>query len=169
MNLMALARAYDLATPPANDRAELRQQSRLFLIQTEPLIPIVEAFIPNKMKKQPKAQFVFDALMSVALDIGADSFLSSPLPVLLCDDAPKREVLSALESLPVHHGTLRPELAEQLYRYNLVKKGAPIPSRRHYEARLYSGISHFAVGPVLTPEGKKAFGTSVIHPFFLFR
>lgn len=169
MNLMAMVRAYDPATPYAQNRKELRQQIHQFLSQIEPLLPVVESLTVNLGKKHPKKQFKFDALLSIAFDMGIDSFMKSPLPELISVEAPKKDIMAAIESTPKQSSILRPELVEQLYQYRLVKEGFPIPSRRHYEALLFDGVIHFAIGPTQTPDGTKAFGPLVLHPFFLFR
>lgn len=169
MNLMALARAYDLTTPPAADRAQLRQQQQDFLTQIEPLIPIVEPFVGSKSKRGRDEQNAFDALLSVVLDIGIDAFIASPLLPMLANGTSKREVLSAIKATPVRHGQLRPELETRLRQYRIVNPHDSIPSRRHFEARLYKGFIHFAIAPFLGPDKKKCFGPTVLHPLFLFR
>lgn len=169
MNLMALARAYDLTTPPAADRKQLLQQQEQFLSLVKPLIPFVEPLVGRKSKRGHDGQFPFDTLLSVTLDLGIDAFLASPLFSVLGDGVSKSEVLSAFYATPVNHGQLRPELEDQLRQYRIVKLHDDIPSRRHFEARLYTGICHFAIAPFLGPDKKKCLGPVVLHPLFLFK
>ena len=168
MNLMAIVQAYDPTSPAAQSRDEFRQQALLLFQKAEPLIPLVQPLI-GKQTRQYDPQSAFDALLSIALDMGSDSFLMSEVPSLIRDKASKKRLTDAICSLPVTDNSLRPELTEQLYRYRIIKPGEAIPSRRHFEARLYFGIPYFTITPVRRNARVQSFTPQVLHPFFLFR
>lgn len=171
----ALVMAYDPFTPLAESAEELEWQSMLLAQESEPLLEVVR---PAFASTRPDAasQCRFDALMSVAMDVGVEMLQSFPLLDLVAQGAPKSQVQRALMAMPECFGTLRPFLADELRSY-----GLPQHSRRYYEAQLYAGHVTFVVGrrlPPGEPTGTRVvterrdsyfrFGPSVLHPFLQF-
>ena len=169
MNFAALVMAYKSTTPPANSVEEYRQQIRQLFDEAAPLLQAVDVWVCSCRRQLDKPQYAFDALLSIALDIGIDGIADSPLPGLLRTTTSKRSLANAILALPVRLGSLRPELETQLRHYGIVKKGGPVPSRRHFESRLFDGISFFSIGRTLAPDGNIVYAPMVLHPIFLMR
>lgn len=171
----ALVMAYDPFAPLAESLEELQNQSLLLAMDAEPLLAPLRAALAQTQPENA-AQCRFDALMSVAMDVGAEMLQSYPLLELVAQGAPKGTVQRALMEIPECFGTLRPFLADELRAY-----GLPQHSRRYYEAQLYGGHVTFVVGRrlppgeamgtrVVTERGDSffRFGPSVMHPFLQY-
>ncbi len=122
MNFAALVMAYKSTTPPANSVEEYRQQIRQLFDEAAPLLQAVDVWVCSCRRQLDKPQYAFDALLSIALDIGIDGIADSPLPGLLRTTTSKRSLANAILALPVRLGSLRPELETQLRHYGIVKK-----------------------------------------------
>ena len=163
-NLLALVRAYDLFTPDVKSEEEFRMQSVLFLTDLEPYIKPVRCLFEGYDRKCKHLQNRFDALLSVAFDVGLDVLQSTSLPDLVMRDAPKQQVITAINSIPTFSGTMRQDIVLQMQRY-----GYPSLSRRQAEAELYCGRIYFSIGRSPDPvTGDIAYRPHVLHPFLRF-
>ena len=164
-NLLAIVRAYDLMTPPAKTNEEFRLQSQLFLNDIMPYIKAINPLFQNGKRNPQQEQCQFDALLSVAFDIGLDLFFDSPLAAITPTTASKKKLREAFLSTPAFDDRLRPELMCQMKLYKM-----PPLSRRGIEFRLFIGAPTFTICRRLDPSGSKAivYAPSVMHPLLQF-
>lgn len=164
LNFLALVRAFDLQTPPAESKEEMRLQSQAVLDDAAPLIKAVSSLFPKNTKNSVVQQSRFDALLSVAFDVGLDAFFCSPLPDTVRLRLSRNAVREAFLSLPEFDGTLRSELRDQLELYRM-----PLLSRRAYESELFLSRPCFTFGRTrFKGSDEIVYASSVIHPIVRF-
>ena len=161
-NLFALVRAYDTVTPPAHDKDEMILQSQSFLMMMEPYAKAITPLFENYTKKSPAVQNRFDAVMSIASDIGLDFLFATDLPDAVRRQAGKSDIRAAIHSIPEFCGMMRPELQEQMKLYGIRQS-----TRRSVEFDLFYGLTLFTFGRTKI-EGEIVYAPYVLHPFFRF-
>ena len=161
--VLALVRAFDLVTPPAATKEEFRCQSQLFIDSVIPYVDTVASLLEGCDMHRQSTQNRFDALLSVAYDVGIDVLMESALPELLSRRPSKSAVTAAFMSLPAYEEVLRDELVGQLALYKL-----PLLPRRRFEVELFYGNIYFAIGPTLDTAGNRVYAASVLHPLYRF-
>ena len=162
-NAMALIRAFDLNMPPAKDKESFRLQSQLFLDAVAPYTAAVASLLAGSDPRSLTTQNRFDALLSVAYDVGIEVLVDSALPGLLGRCVPKSAVSAAFLSIPAFEDTLRDELQEQMQCYRL-----PLLPRRHFELELFNGNVYFTIGRTRERDGSIVYAPSVLHPMYRF-
>lgn len=164
-NLFAVAKAYNLTSPPAKSKEEYLIQGKAFLDDVKPYAEAVLPLFNKTRKKTTSAQFQFDALTSVAYDIGLDLFFDSELPSVTENKLSKRELLKIFTGIPCFENILRSEIEEQMRKYRM-----PILSRREIEFRLFIGSPIFSIGRCIDPSGSGeiVYSVSVMHPLIQF-
>ena len=170
---MAIVFAYDEQTPPANDKKEFMQQSQMLLDGVEPLLAPVQELVLSHggMRNRGKQnndmmQFRFDALLSIAYDIGIDALEASPMASLNDARPARKKLRDAFLALPSLSFTLREDLPAQLKTYKL-----PLLPRQMYAYHLYCGTPFFMIGrtPTDKPEGSHiVYAPYVLHPIIQF-
>ncbi len=163
LNAMALVRAFDLITPSAEDKDAFRIQSQLFLDMAEYCVDAVASLVSQNDSHPQTVQDRFDALLSLACDVGIETLLESPIPPLLGKEVPKSLVCQAFLAIPAFEDTLRDELKEQLQQYRL-----PLMPRRRYELELFYGNVFFRIGRTVDCKGAIVYAPSVLHPMYRF-
>lgn len=137
----------------AECRADFNKLVSNLLSGTERLVDSLNSlFLEGKNFQQ---QFRFDALFSIAFDIGADLFFESPLPQLVISGGSVSLFREAILSIPSFNDDLNPSLADQLSRYKM-----PSLNRRDAELRLFLGHPIFVIN--------KRFHVEVLHPLLQF-
>ena len=163
-NFLALIRAYDLDSPVAKSRDEMRLYSQLLLDKVHDEIKALSSLFPKSAKSSVVQQNRFDALLSLAYDVGLDAFFASPLPDTVRCRMYKSHIRDAFCSLPEFNGTLRPEHRRQLALYSV-----PQLSRRQFEAELFFGNVFFTFGRTTSDnDGCFVFSSIVVHPIIQF-
>ena len=163
-NFMALVRAYDLRTPLAADIKEMRVQAQTLLDNVAPLAKTISSLFSVNAKGSIVQQNRFDALLSVAYDVGLDTFFCSPLPDTVRCPMTKTAITSAFLSVPEFDSQLRPELRNQLLSYRI-----PLLPRRGFEAALFLNNIYFSFGRTMSPlEQEMVYAPYVLHPIVSF-
>ena len=164
-NLFALVRAYDLEASPAKEKEVFISQGKQFLCDIEPYAEAIAPLFAGSGRKSSLAQFHYDAMLSVAYDIGLELFFDSRLPALIHGSHSKKAIRDAFLSLPVCYGVLRPELEEQMLSYRI----KPM-SRRAIEMFLFLGQPYFTIGRCRNPtySDEIVYSVSLLHPFYQF-
>ena len=164
-NLFALIRAFDITTPPAKSKEEFRTQGEQFLDAVKPYAEALSPYFRDKKIKATILQFQFDALLSVAYDIGTELFFDNRLHEIIGKKYSKNTLFNIFTAIPVFEGTLRHELAEQMHLYKM----SPL-TRREIEYRLFIGAPVFEIGRCKDPSGSGEiiYAPNVLHPFFQF-
>lgn len=160
-NLYAIVRAFDLATPYAADRQQLKMQAQEFLEEISPLIPAVKDIVLGYHVDEPMMQDCFDALLSVAYDAGIDALYVYGLSDVMHRCIGISAFVEVFSAVPSFQSQLRPELRRKFSKYHIEE-----PSRRQAEAELIFGSPYFGIGPSLDDRGVKVFGPTVLHPFY---
>ena len=157
--------AYALTTPPAKSKEEFRAQGQLFLEQTRPFAAAIEPLFRKNDKKSDIVQQRFDALLSVAYDIGLDSFFDSSLPKIATSRHSKHTVREAFAEVPAVDDVIRTDLAEQMRQYKM-----PSLTRREIEHQLFLGNPVLTIGRCKDPSGSGAivYAPTVMHPIMQF-
>ena len=179
-NLFALVRAYDLVTVPVREKEAFVGQGREFLCDIKPyadaITPLFARTNGKTKTRERKSliQYRFDAMLSVAYDVGLEIFFDSALPSILQGRHSKRAIRDAFHSVPVCYGVMRPELEEQMRAYRM-----KVMQRREVEMFLFLGQPIFTIGRCREGGGKRPDGgkggargiiysVSVLHPLFQF-
>ena len=161
-NLFALIKAYDTNYSPAKDLKEFRTQSQLFLDEIEPYCHTVNRAMGKTSRADCGRQNHFDAMVSIAYDMGLDLFNATKLPALACGMASNAAMRHTRLALPCFNNTLRNELAESMRQYNM-----EYHSRRELEYKLWCGQPVFTIGRTKIGD-RIVFAPSVLHPVYSF-
>ncbi len=163
-NLFALIRAYDLDTPDVVSRDDFRVQSQHFINLAAPYEGAIGALVAHSaLCNTPLAQFCFNALMSIAIDVGLDFLYLTSLPDLVTAGAGKKAISDAIRAIPAFSDRLRPTIADELKLYC-----QPCQPRRLVEADLFFGNVAYAIGRHKNAAGQILYGPYALHPFFRF-
>ncbi len=161
--LYALVRAYDNNTQPVGTIEEFRQQSRDFAEQIMPYAQAVgDDLFGHESRGDCTLQCRYDALVSIAYDMGLDLFYATKLPEMVRQHACNKHIKQAILATPSFNDTLRDDLLQQLSLYRL----EALP-RRMVEYKLYCGEPLFTIGRT-KQNGQIVFAPSVLHPVYTF-
>lgn len=167
-NLYTLIMAYDITNKAVFDTDEMRSLMQQINERLMPCMDIVTSVLANYPSDKVQTQNRFDALLSIADDVGIELFVDSPLPRLVERHASKTAIREAIMNIPTLDGTLRTELEMQMKRYGIIRKDSPIACRRFFEAELFNGRYYFSITRVAGHGNQRTFSVSVLHPLITF-